>query len=172
MADEDLEQAERLLAKYADENNCGWCRKKARTLKEAASELRRASPKAMDLTDRFKDELDSRNLDNLEAEVDELRSQADRNRKFRERLDEVLDAPERPRRRERPLQTRAPPLPDLPPIVTPDDVGRQESEERRRFMEEAERRTGPVRTEVRYRLWKRLNRAEQREGPLQRRMKE
>lgn len=161
-----MAEAERLLEKYAETQKCGWCRQKARKLRDATKQLREASPKAIKLTDDFKKELgDTGALDSVDEELEEIKSQAEKNVGFHERLNRVvnMERMEPPRRRKLVDES----LPNLPPIVTPDEVGLMREEEMRRFREQSNRRTGPIREKIRFQVWKRL----EKEGPLSRRNK-
>jgi hypothetical protein len=171
MADEDLVKAERLLDKYVEENKCGWCRKQGRKIRDAAKELRAASPAALGITKRFQDEVgDTAALDSLDSQKKELSEAAERNKGFVDRLDKVLEGPREKVQERRPFGPRkqrqaAEPLterrglrnlPGLPEFVTPDEVGSKRDAEMEAFRAKSNRRTGPIREKIRFRLSKRI----------------
>lgn len=170
MADKDLAEAERLLNNYIDDSKCGWCRKHARNIRDAAKELRAASPTALGITKEFEERIGKTSaLDGLDSQKAELTEASERNRGFKERLDKVLEGPRERVQERRPLgpRGRAPPtpktegrgisnMPGLPGFVTPDEVGQRRDDKLQRFRQDANRRTGPIREKIRFRIWDRL----------------
>ena len=172
MADKDLAEAERLLDKYVEESKCGWCRKNGRKIRDATKELRSASPAALSITEEFTKRVGKTTaLDGLDDQKKELSEASERNRNFTARLNEVLDGPREKVQQRRPFgpsgkrttaprpQERGPsPMPMLPRFTTPDEVGQKREEQMERFRAENNRRTGPLREKIRFRIWdKRLN---------------
>jgi len=169
MADEDLVRARELLAKYAAEAQCGWCKRQAAKLATAATELQAASPGAM----KFHDEVQqTTELSHIDEVVGELKSARDRQEEFKQRLSDVLDRTRELEPRTPPPPTledrsRALPRPRLPAgFVTPDELGRKREEEYARYKENVQRKRGPVRDHLAFRAWSLMERSEQR--PLRR----
>lgn len=170
MADEDLAEAERLLSKYVDDSKCGWCRKNARKIRDAAKELRAASPTALGITKEFEERIGKTDaLDGLDAQKEDLSKTAERTKDFKARLGKVFDGPREAVKNRRPLGPRgerplpsipenrgSPEMPGLARFVTQDEVGQKQDEQMQRFRSESNRRTGPVREKFRFRLWKRM----------------
>lgn len=167
MADKDLAEAEKHLDHYIDDSKCGWCRKNARKIRDAAKELRAASPTALGITKEFEDRIGQTDaLDGLDSQKEELSKAAERTRDFKARLDKVFEKPREAVKQRRPLGPRqsvrsstdqgAPELPSLPSFVTPEEAGQQRNEEMQKFREDSNRRTGPLREKLRFRAWKRM----------------
>ena len=158
------------MDKYIDDSKCGWCRKNARKIRDAAKELRAASPAALDITKQFQDKVGKTTaLDGLDEQKKDLSAAAERNRDFKERLNKVLEEPRERVQKGRPFgprskrtttakpEKRGPPLfPGLPGFVTPDEVGQERDEDLERYRAEGNRRTGPIREKFRLRVWKRM----------------
>jgi len=169
MADEDLVRARELLAKYAAEAQCGWCKRKAETLATAAAELQAASPSAMKLHDVVQGTTALSKIDDV---VGELKSARERQDDFRTRLTDVLGRAktlEQPPEQHPSLEERSRALerPRLPAgFVTPDDVEKRREEEYARYKEVATKRRGPIRDKVMFNAWRFMERGERR--PLRR----
>jgi len=158
------------LEKYIDDSKCGWCRKQGRKIRDAAKELRAASPAALGITKRFQEEVgDTKALDGLDDQKKELSKAAERNQTFVDRLEKVLEKPRERVQERRPYGPREKRpsqeplterrglsnLPGLPGFTTPDEVGQKRDTDLERFRSEGNRRTGPIREQFRLRVWKR-----------------
>ena len=170
MADEDLVRARELLAKYAKEQECGWCARQAEKLATAADELREASPNA----EKFREQVQqTKALSQLDNVVGELKSARENQDNFRQRLTDVLErtkgpAPERVEAPTLEERSRELPRPRMPPgFVTPDDLERKRVADYAKYKAEVHKNRGPVRERFAFRAWQFLEKGEK--GPLRRR---
>lgn len=171
MAEDDLRKAKRLLERYAEDNKCGWCRKKARILATAAGELDQSSPEALEFAKQM--ESKTKELSRLGETLSEISETKNQRQGLSDRLDDILsrakrtmpepgsrevgvtDSPNVNTPREAPLRQefdRGLPF----KVVTPDEVGRNRSERYARYRSEVQKNRGPVRDRLFFRLWERI----------------
>ncbi len=152
MRNEHLERAKEELRLAAEEEKCGWCKKKTVQIAQALEDLETAMPDAERLRQAVSKTKELSNLDKLSAE---LKDQRGRSGRLVERLEsfnrevatEPLPAP-------RPRPPPPAPRPLGPSIVTPDDIARSDAEAYQRYKQVARHR-GPVRDRIAFRVFKR-----------------
>jgi hypothetical protein len=171
MAEDDLRKAKRLLERYAEDNKCGWCRKKARILATAAGELDQSSPEALEFAKKM--ESKTKELSRLGETLSEISETKNQRQGLSDRLDDILsrakgDLPDSGSRGVGVTNSQnvntigGPPLRQefdrrLPfNVVTPDEVGRDRSERYARYRSEVQKTRGPVRDRLLFRLWERI----------------